>query len=112
MSYYSEQDPLLPKDAGAPEIQGSRPQSIKNVGAQEAEVFEDVQDDNTQRRKILGDIMPLIFGLCLLLSFVLIFLPEDILGDRRPVPRTIEQRVNRILTDTPLIGILTSKRYK
>ena len=107
MSYYTEQDPLLPKDKGAPEIHGSRPQSIKNVGNEEAEVFED--DDDTPRRKILGDIMPLIFGLCLLFSFALIFLPEDILGDERPVPRTVEQRVNKILTDTPLIGILTPK---
>jgi membrane dipeptidase len=110
MSYYTEQDPLLPKDKGAPEIHGSRPQSIKNVGNdanEEAEVFED--DDDTPRRKILGDIMPLIFGLCLLFSLALIFLPEDIFGDQRPVPKTVEQRVNKILTDTPLIGILAPK---
>ena len=103
--YYTEQDPLLPKDKGAPEIHGSRPQSINNVGNEEAEVFE--EDDDPPRRKILGDIMPLIFGLCLLFSFALIFLPEDILGDERPVPKTVEQRVNKILTNTPLIGILT-----
>jgi membrane dipeptidase len=105
--YYTEQDPLLPKDKGAPEIHGSRPQSINNVGNEEAEVFE--EDDDTPRRNILENIMPLIFGLCLLFSFALIFLPEDILGDERPVPKTVEQRVNKILTDTPLIGILTPK---
>ena len=110
MSYYTEQDPLLPKDKGAPEIQGSRPQSIKDVGVQEAEVCE--HDDDIPRRKIFGDIMPLIFGFCLLFSFALIFLPEGILGDERPVPRTVEQRVNRILTDTPLIGISSPKRCK
>ena len=110
MSYYTEQDPLLPKDEGAPEIHGSRPQSIKNVGneeAQEAEVFED--DEDSSRRQILANIMPFIFGLCLLISFALIFLPENIFGDEKPVPKTVEQRVNQILADTPLIGILAPK---
>jgi hypothetical protein len=103
MSYYynnrtTEQDPLLPRDEGAPEIHGSRPQSINY---EETEVFE---EDEKPQRQPFKDVLPLIFGICILLSLAFIFLPEDTSRGQKPEPTTIEQRVNRILTDTPLIG--------
>lgn len=103
MSYYysnnsAEQDPLLPEDAGAPEIHGSRPQSINY---EETEVFD---EDEKPQRQLLNDVWPMIFGLCIFLSLAFAFLPEDTDPNQRPEPTTIEQRVNRILTDTPLIG--------
>jgi hypothetical protein len=107
MAYYKETDPLLPNDRGAPEIHGSRASSINNVVVIETGVNE--EDGQPQRpRRAADDLMAVIFGLCLLVSLALMFSPDgwfdDILGDRRPAPQTIEQRVNRILTDTPLIG--------
>ena len=101
MSHYSEQDPLLPKDKGAPEIHDSRPQSISDVTVQE--VLE--KDEDMPRRHSFGSLMPVILGLCLVLSFAFLFLSKDTLGDERPAPRTIEQRVSKILTNTPLIGL-------
>jgi membrane dipeptidase len=102
MSYYlapTEEDPLLPKTKGAPEIQGSRPQSINH---------ELIGEDSSQRQQTgFGGLIHCVIGI---LFFVLLFLtlaPEaldDFLGDRRPTPKTLEERVDRILTDTPLIG--------
>ena len=101
-NYYTEQDPLLPKGKGAPEIQGSRPQSIND----EEQVSD---DDNQPRRNGLSDFMAIIFGICFFGSVFLILFPGgplgDLFGDQRPAPKTLEERVNRILEDTPLIGI-------
>jgi membrane dipeptidase len=109
MPYSTEQDPLLPKDEPAPEIHGSRPQSINNVYIVNTEVVE-VPDNNVEPRRSINDLVAMIFGLCLFLSLVLTFLPADffdgLLG--KPAPLTVEQRVNKILTDTPLIGTLSS----
>jgi hypothetical protein len=106
MAYYKETDPLLPNDRGAPEIHGSRASSINNVVVINEEDEEDGQPHRP--RRATDDLMAMIFGLCLLVSLALMFSPygwfDDILGDRRPAPQTIEQRVNRILADTPLIG--------
>ncbi|KAH9208928.1 membrane dipeptidase-like protein [Leptodontidium sp. 2 PMI_412] len=98
MSYSSEQDPLLPGDKRSPEIHGSRPQSINDEY-----VKEEILDDTRARRSIWSDIAPMIFGLCIFSSLVMIFMPSDLLRDDRPIPKTISQRVNRILEDTPLI---------
>jgi membrane dipeptidase len=101
-TYYSEQDPLLPKNKGAPEIQGSRPQSINNDDVQEAAPEKQI------RRNAPGNfsIVPLIFGF--FLSLGLFFFGDEVLEDlfpeKRPNPKTIEERVSRILSDTPLIG--------
>jgi membrane dipeptidase len=113
MSYYfsnnsTEHDSLLPKDEGAPEIHGSRPQSINEVYDIETEVFE---EDEKPKRQLLNDAFSMIFGLCVLLSLALIFSPGDPSRIQEPNPKTVEQRVNRILTDTPLIGIQPKKSY-
>src|SRR5271168_887395 len=105
MSYYTERDYLLPKDKPAPEILGSRPQSINDIGVTETEALD---NDDGPRPRSINDWMAIVFGLCVFVSLVFVLSPhgflDAILGDRRPVPHTVEQRVDRILMDTPLIG--------
>lgn len=109
MSSY-ETDPLLPRDKPAPEIQGSRPQSIiynddayqpDSLNA-EARARED--DEPSQAINVLGLIIAL-FTAC---GIALILFPELLRALMREMPskpQTIDQRVNRILSETPLIGI-------
>lgn len=95
-NYYTEGDPLLPKDKGAPEI-----------------VEEDGSDDDGQLRSRgngLNNLLATVFGICFFASIFLVLLnPDGPLGDpfgeQRPLPRTMEERVDRVLQDTPLIGI-------
>jgi membrane dipeptidase len=105
-NYSTERDPLLPNDKGAPEIQGSRPQSINNEYVIEEQVSD---DDNSPRRNSLNDLMAIVFGICFFGIVFLVLFPDgplgDLFGDRRPTPKTLEERVNRILEDTPLIGM-------
>jgi hypothetical protein len=99
---YQETDPLLPRNNPAPEIQGSRPQSINEVGTEDT-TSPDV-GDTSKPRMGLGDIYALLFGLITLAFFAILLFPDgfkDVLGDG---PQTIDERVNNILTRTPLIG--------
>lgn len=99
-----EQDPLLPRDDSAPEIHGSRPQSINDVGNYDRDAF-DAYDEKPKRS---------ISSYCFLTAFSLlviwIVLPElanfirDSGPHRVPTSRNIDERVNSILTQTPLIG--------
>jgi membrane dipeptidase len=102
MPCYKEDDPLLPKDNRSPEILGSRPQSINYVTGEAQEEKDDDQSPNNARNSLGA----LILGLCIILSLSFFVLPwlDDLGSDIKPGPRTIEQRVNKILTDTPLIG--------
>lgn len=102
-SYNTEQDPLLPKEKQSPEVMGSRPKTEADVEGNEGE---DV-DDFDPKRHLLNDIMAMVFAVAVLFSILFMFLPDGFLGDE-PAPKTIEQRVHRILVETPLIGsILT-----
>jgi len=112
MSYYTEEDPLLPRDRQAPEIHGSRPQSIKEdyiISETDQLSNDDELDVGRRNRRTFSDYMGMVLGLCVFSSLILMTIPDgifrDIFRDRRPAPQTIEQRVNKILTDTPLIGI-------
>lgn len=99
---YQETDPLLPRNKPAPEIQGSRPQSINEVGAEDT-ISPDV-GSTSKPRLGMGDIYALLFGLITLAFFAILLFPDgfkDVLGDG---PQTIDERVNSILTRTPLIG--------
>ena len=106
MSYNSEQDPLLPKDKGAPEIHGSRPSSFKDVTVS-AEELEAATDTEDQPRRAFNDALGMfVILLCFLLALGLYFFPDDVFDGFEPGPRTIEERVKDILTNTPLIGKL------
>lgn len=104
MATYSEQDPLLPKAKQAPEIQGSRPSSIKSIEDEEAASKRSSEPAKT----VLDGLMALLVGLCALLLFAVLVFPESFGGtlpdDHKPAPKTLEQRVSRILSTTPLIG--------
>ncbi|KAG0645298.1 dipeptidase [Hyphodiscus hymeniophilus] len=105
-NYYKEVDPLLPNDKRAPEIQGSRPQSIND----EYIIEEQVSDDKRElrrKRNGLADLMALVFGIAFFASIILVLFPDgplgDLFGDKPPTPKTLDERVTRILEDTPLI---------
>lgn len=113
-TFSTEQDPLLPKDEQAPEIMGSRPTSLKSFYdvETEADIAENEgedEDDNDPKRHFVNDVMAMVFGVVLLFCIVFIFLPDGFMGDK-PAPKTIEQRVRRILIDTPLIGMISMSR--
>ena len=112
-NYQSEIDPLLPNHKRAPEIQGSRPQSINN----EYVIEEQVSDDDARpHRKGFNDIMAVIFVICLFVSMYFVLFHDgslgDLFGDERPSPRTLDERVTRILDETPLIGIYDTHGYE
>lgn len=107
MPFLTEKDALLPQNDKTPEIIGPRPSSSKNFYDAEADIADNEgedEDDFDPKRHLVNDIMAMVFGLALLLSVVFIFLPDSFWGDK-PGPMTIEQRVHRILSDTPLIGM-------
>jgi hypothetical protein len=111
-SYYTETDPLLPNDKGAPEIHGSRPQSINN---EYVNVIEEQASDDENRpqgeslSQGLRSFVPIVFVFIFFSFMFLIIFPDDSLGDlfgdKRPTPKTMDERVARILEDTPLIGM-------
>jgi hypothetical protein len=106
---YQETDPLLPRNGPAPEIQGSRPQSINDVDTGDT-VSPDVGSASKPRMS-RGEIYVLLFGLITLAFFAILFFPiglKDVLGGG---PQTIDDRVNSILTQTPLIGSPLSNIY-
>lgn len=102
----SEQDPLLPGDKGAPEIHGSRASSIYDNSFTVNE--RPTEEDGQQRQQPAsrGKLLELViyFAVYVALLFVSgsFFLGQ--LGDQRPEPKTLEERVDRVLSDTPLIG--------
>lgn len=101
---YQETDPLLPQNSPAPEIQGSRAQSINEVANRNT--LSPDAGSTSKPRFGLGDIYRLLFGLIILAFFAILIFPhgfKDVLGDG---PQTIDERVNSILTRTPLIGCL------
>ncbi|RDW77241.1 dipeptidase-2 [Coleophoma cylindrospora] len=96
MAGYSEQDPLLPKDKPAPEIHGSRPTSVKSI-----------ENEESSAKRRFDGLMALFAGICALLLFSVLVYPDS-LGrtpseGQKPLPKTLEQRVSRILATTPLI---------
>lgn len=104
---YMESDPLLPKGKPAPEIQGSRPQSMSDAADREAQAWDTRSGGRRQRR--IGHIFGLIWIMLVLVVFVVLVEPDGfktIWGDDPWIPRTIDERVKSILTKTPLIGWL------
>jgi membrane dipeptidase len=104
---YMESDPLLPKGRPAPEIQGSRPQSMSDAEDREAPAWNTRSDGRRPRR--FGHILGLMWIMLVLVVFVFLVEPDGfkmIWGDGPWTPRTIDERVKSILTKTPLIGWL------
>jgi membrane dipeptidase len=102
-----ETDPLLPRDKPAPEIQGSRPQSINDVVDRDEPRWN--EDSAAESRMGFGDIFALMMGVTTLVFFLVLLFPngwKSIWGDGLWGPHTIDERVNSILTRTPLIGSL------
>ncbi|TAQ84071.1 hypothetical protein B7494_g7601 [Chlorociboria aeruginascens] len=92
-SQYTEGDPLLPYDKGAPEIQGSRPQSIDDSPVNGIESDPHANYDNEVEKLQGSNWIPYLFILinCILLIYVLQFSTDwDLawLG-----PKTVEQRL-------------------
>lgn len=110
MSSYStnEHDPLLPRDNPSPEIHGSRPQSINDVYVTEAQVEIVEKNEIQPARFTKRQVLAVILGIWFLISVFMVLFPfmGNLLGDDNPEPSTnIQERVNKILTDTPLIGM-------
>jgi membrane dipeptidase len=106
---YQETDPLLPRNRPAPEIQGSRPQSINE--SMRGDTISPDAGITRRPRMGLGDIYALLMGLIALAFFAILLFPNgfnDVLNDG---PQSIDERVNSILARTPLIGILPSGSY-
>jgi membrane dipeptidase len=104
---YRETDPLLPRDKPAPEIQWSRPQSINDDGDNVGSSGNEDSDPEPEPRMGLCDIFALMMGLTTLVFFLVLAFPngwKSIWGDGLWGPRTIDERVNSILSRTPLIG--------
>ena len=108
MSYYTEQDPLLPQGPKAPEIiANSRPQSLKDDSYPESRAYSNIG----QPQRTFGDFLTLILGIALILGSVYILSPDNLIPGvlPRPGPVTVDQRVAKILENTPLIGTTSSK---
>jgi hypothetical protein len=99
----AEEQSLLPQSKGAPEIYGSRPPSLNNGTGSNEEAAE----WNAYRPRPSSRNWPATLSLGLLfVGLVVLLLSQQPLElpSPRPEPGTIEERVNRILSDTPLIG--------
>lgn len=103
---YTETDPLLPRDKPAPEIHYSRPQSINDVDGGDA-MAGSAGEDNMPRWGV-NHMIATCAGLITVVFLIIVILPEgfrSVWGDGPWAPLTIDQRVNRILSETPLMGI-------
>lgn len=109
MHHYTEQDPLLSRDKSSSEIKVSNPTS-------QTEQKEDNQNDfgstTSRGKRSFNDLMAVVLGLCSALILTMLVLPNGFIDDTFPRgwpfghqnPKTIEERVDKILLHTPLIG--------
>ncbi|PQE17832.1 membrane dipeptidase protein [Rutstroemia sp. NJR-2017a WRK4] len=103
--FYTEQDPLLPRDKGMPGIRDSHPPGINR------NVEHTTNHASRKSRNAFNDSMTVVLALCSAIIFTMLFLPTNLIGglfDHRwrfghQEPLSVQERVNRILTDTPLI---------
>ncbi|KAM0126450.1 hypothetical protein ACHAP3_009260 [Botrytis cinerea] len=97
---YTEQDPLLPPERSSPEIKDSK--ETQN-GCDEP--------PNGRGKRPFSDLMAAVLGLCSLLILTMLIIPDgfvdDVFNHHWPFgnqePKTVEERVDRILSETPLI---------
>lgn len=103
---YTEQDPLLPPERSSPEIKDSK--ETQN-GCDEP--------TNGRGKRPFSDLMAAVLGLCSLLILTMLIIPDgfvdDVFNHHWPFgnqePKTVEERVDRILSETPLIGMVISE---
>lgn len=101
MTGETERHPLLPRHKQSPEIQGGEVKSF--VDANPTEAAPGDEKASGRPRCTSNDLGAVLLAICIVCSLAMLFLPEGT-GDQRPGPRTISQRVNKILESTPLIG--------
>jgi len=119
MAYPNEQDPLLPKDERSPEIHGSRPVSINYSNADHDDNgHQHITDSefNLPRNRARSNRLDIVFfALQALLIGILLYVlvlafgatgALNWLDDHIPRHRSVTERVNKILADTPLIGMI------
>ncbi|RAL58318.1 hypothetical protein DID88_006430 [Monilinia fructigena] len=107
MHYYTEQDPLLPRDKSSSEIKVSSPSSqIERKDNQY-----DFDSTTSRGKRSFNDLMAVVLGLCSVLILTMLVIPNGFMKDTfhrgwpsgHQNPKTIEERVDKILLDTPLI---------
>ena len=122
----SETDPLLPQGNSAPEITGygfskasTSDYQYSNTALQNAVVVEEEGEEYPDQfgttKSPLRTLLSLFSIVILFALFITLLIPKG-LGDRlqSPIdepktgPKTIEARVNKILSENPLIGLYTS----
>lgn len=118
----SETDPLLPQGSSAPEISGygfSRPSKARyqpqKIVIEQTEYAkdEDVEDRSTEGfspLRILLTLFTIVVGLAVFVTLLLPGTLDTPWRGPKDDTRTIEARVNKILTENPLIG-LESRSY-
>lgn len=101
----SSSDPLLPRTNPTPEVRGSQPRRLNNVGdinRDASNIRSDGYEEKSASRRVLS-----FAGVAILLFLVLSLLPDGVLTGWLPhkqhPPHTINGRVALILQDTPLI---------
>lgn len=102
---FTEQDPLLPRDKSAPEISYSQDE-IRNTYS-ESVSDEEAEMEFVRRRRGLTDLLALFSLFATAVIFYVLFRSTEWNhsgDDHSAGPKTIEHRVNRILSTTPLIG--------
>lgn len=94
----------MPQNRSAPEVQGGSRSPIYN-GYTYNEADAEEGDQQRQRRASNGKPWELVIYFVAYVA-LLFFAGNFIFGreDQRPEPKTLEERVDRILEDTPLIG--------
>lgn len=103
MTPYTETDPLLPIGSRLSDNNPRRNSSDAEKNSHNGKLRAQ-QPKHSKTSKFISRVL----GISVLLSIILALTPQ-VIYDKisrhlQPVPQSVEQRVKRILTDTPLIG--------
>lgn len=114
-SYYNEEhDPLLPNGPKAPEISSrSRPEGLNHNDSNSVPDSRGGIVEEKRQQETSKDFLTVLLKLCFVLGAAYILLPINFLSGvlPGPIPLTIDQRVTKILSNTPLIGENTSDPF-
>lgn len=107
----SEVDPLLPKNDPAPEISGygySKLSKGQFESAEDAEYEESLPQADVSSLKSILALFAVVVGFALLIALLVPGGLGSVPKSAKNESQTIRARVNKILTETPLIGPLPS----